>query len=74
MLAISLNAAVGRGAVLLGVLACLFGTAITIAGIRKNDQRALKTSTRYSYLALFAAIAAVVVMERALITRDFSLA
>lgn len=74
MLAISLNAAVGRGAVLLGVLACLFGMAITTAGIRKNDQRALKTSTRYSYLALFAAIAAVVVMERALITRDFSLA
>lgn len=74
MLAVSLNAAVGRGAILLGVLACTFGAAITIAGLRNSDQRALKSSTRYSYLALFAAVVAVVIMERALITRDFSLA
>ena len=74
MLAVSLNAAIGRGAVLLGLLACVFGAAITIAAIRNRDQRALKSSTRYSYLALFAAVVAVVIMERALITRDFSLA
>ena len=74
MLAVGLNAAVGRGAVLLGVLACAFGAAITVAAIRKHDLRALKVSSRYSYVALFAAVVAVVIMERALITRDFSLA
>lgn len=74
MLAVGLNAAIGRSAVLLGVMACVFGVAITVAGIRKSDQRALKSSVRYSYVALFAAVAAVVIMERALITRDFSLA
>ncbi|MFM7756294.1 MAG: heme lyase CcmF/NrfE family subunit, partial [Actinomycetota bacterium] len=74
MLAASLNAAFGRGAVLLGLLACLSGIAITVAGIRRRDMRALRTSSRYAYLAFGAALAAFGVMEWALISRDFSLA
>ncbi|MGA0878534.1 MAG: heme lyase CcmF/NrfE family subunit [Ilumatobacteraceae bacterium] len=74
MLAASLNAAVGRGAILLGLLACLSGIAITVAGIRRRDQRALRSSARYAYAAFGAALLAFVIMERALITRDFSLA
>lgn len=73
MLAVSINAALGRGAILLGVLTCLSGIAITVAGIRKNDLRALKSASRYAYASFVAAIIAVVMMERALITRDFSL-
>ena len=73
MLAVSLNAAVGRGAILLGVLTCLAGIAITVAGIRRHDQRALKSSIRYAYVVFAAGLLAFLVMERALITRDFSL-
>lgn len=73
MFAVSLNAAIGRGAVLLGLLACLSGIVITVAGIRKHDVRALKSSPRYAYLAFAAALLAFIMMERALITRDFSL-
>ena len=74
MLAASMNAAIGRGAVLLGLLACLSGIAITVAGIRRGDQRALRSTARYAYLTFGAALVAFVIMERALITRDFSLA
>ncbi|MBM3827892.1 MAG: heme lyase CcmF/NrfE family subunit [Actinobacteria bacterium] len=73
MLAVSLNAAVGRGAVLLGVLTCIAGIAITIAGVRRHDQRALKSSIRYAYVVFAAGLVAFLMMERALITRDFSL-
>ncbi len=74
MLAVSLNAAAGRGAVLLGLLACLSGIAITVAGIRRHDQRALRSTVRYAYLSFGAGLFAFLIMERALITRDFSLA
>lgn len=49
MLAVSINAALGRGAILLGLLTCLSGVAVTIAGIRRHDLRALKSSVRYAY-------------------------
>lgn len=51
MLAVSINAALGRGAILLGLLTCLSGVAVTIAGIRRHDLRALKSSVRYAYVA-----------------------
>ena len=73
MLAVSINGAIGRGAILLGLLTCLSGIAITVAGIRKHDLRALRSTTRYAYVAFAAAILAFIMMERALITRDFSL-
>ena len=74
MLGASLNAAVGRGAILLGLLVCLFGIGITIAGIRQNNLKALRSSAYYAYAAFGAALLAFVIMERAIITRDFSLA
>ena len=73
MLAVSLNAAVGRGAILLGVLTCLAGMGITLTGIRRGDSRALRSSIRYSYVVFAAGVLAFAMMERALITRDFSL-
>lgn len=74
MLAVSLNAAIGRGAVLLGVLVCVFGIGVTFAGIRQNNAKALRSSAYYAYAAFAAALIAFAIMERALITRDFSLA
>jgi len=74
MLAVSLNAAFGRGAVLLGLLVCLAGALVTIGGIRRRDVRIMRMSTRYAYASFAAAVLAFLLMERALITRDFSLA
>lgn len=74
MLAVSLNAAAGRGAILLGLLVCAVGIVVTVAGIRRHDVRILRSSPRYAYAAFGAAVLAFVMMERALITRDFSLA
>jgi cytochrome c-type biogenesis protein CcmF len=73
VLAVSINGAIGRGAILLGLLTCLSGIAITVAGIRKHDLRALRSTTQYAYVAFAAALLAFIMMERALITRDFSL-
>jgi cytochrome c-type biogenesis protein CcmF len=73
VLAVSINGAIGRGAILLGLLTCLSGIAITVAGIRKHDLRALRSTTHYAYVAFAAALLAFIMMERALITRDFSL-
>jgi cytochrome c-type biogenesis protein CcmF len=74
VLAVSLNAAAGRGAILLGLLVCAFGVVVTVVGIRRHDVRILRSSPRYAYAAFAAALLAFVMMERALITRDFSLA
>jgi cytochrome c-type biogenesis protein CcmF len=64
----------GRAALLLGLLSCLFGIITVVAGIRARDQRLLKTAGRYSWLAFAGAAGAFALMEYALITRDFSLA
>ena len=74
MLAVSLNAALGRGAILGGLLVCVAGLLVTLSGIRRNDSRVLRSTSRYAYASFAAALVAFLVMERALITRDFSLA
>lgn len=74
MLAASLNAAVGRGAIGVGLLAVAFGIIATVTSIVQRDSRLARTAPRYAWLAFGAAVVAFAVMERALITRDFSLA
>ncbi len=74
MLAASLNAALGRGFVLAGVLATLFGGISAAVGARSGNLRLARNGTRYAWAVLGAAVGAFVMMERALITRDFSLA
>jgi cytochrome c-type biogenesis protein CcmF len=43
-------------------------------GIRRNDRRLLKQAPLYAWLALAGIVLSVVMMQRALITRDFSMA
>lgn len=74
MLAVSLNAAVGRGALLLGLAAAVLGIVTTVSGIRSGDRRLLRYAHRYAWLTFAGAALAFVMLERALITRDFSLA
>jgi cytochrome c-type biogenesis protein CcmF len=66
------NVALGSGGVLLGLLACVAGV-VTMAVALSGRRTDLMTSSRsYAILALVGAVVAVVAMERALITRDFS--
>jgi cytochrome c-type biogenesis protein CcmF len=74
LLAAGVNGPVGRAALLVGIVAATFGMLVCVVGVRNHDRRLLRTAPRYAWLALAAAVGAFVVMERALITRDFSLA
>ena len=74
MLAASLNANLGTGSLLVGLTAALFGTFQLILGVRQHDSRLVRAGSRYAYLIFGATVVAFAVMERALITRDFSLA
>jgi cytochrome c-type biogenesis protein CcmF len=68
-----MNAAIGQGAVLLGILTALGGVVTIAIGLRRRSAVLLDAASRYSALLLFAAVVAVVAMERALLTNDFSM-
>ncbi|HRE00989.1 MAG TPA: heme lyase CcmF/NrfE family subunit, partial [Ilumatobacteraceae bacterium] len=70
MIAASLNATLGRAALLFGLVCAAFGALSTVYGIRVGDRRLLRSSLRYSIGVAVAAIAAFAIMERALIQRD----
>ncbi|HEX2576518.1 MAG TPA: heme lyase CcmF/NrfE family subunit, partial [Aquihabitans sp.] len=68
-----MNAALGTGGVVLGV-AGSFGAIVTIAlGLRSRRPALLAMSRTYALMVLGGGLLAFVAMERALITRDFSL-
>lgn len=73
MLAASLNSALGRGFVLAGMLATVFGAISAAAAARSGNARLARTALRYAAVVVASAVGAFVMMERALITRDFSL-
>ena len=68
-----MNAALGRGAVLLGFLGALFGAATLIIGLLADRPVLRRSGRRYVLLVLVGAVLAAVAMERALIGHDFSL-
>jgi cytochrome c-type biogenesis protein CcmF len=74
MYAASLNGLLGQSALVLGLAASLFGALAMVVALRLGDRRLLRTVHHYAWLGLAGAVVAVVAMERALITRDFSLA
>ncbi len=74
MIAVSVNAALGRAGLLLMLASCVFGTLTVLAGIRRRDRRLLQQGARYAWMAFGGIVLAVVMMQRALITRDFSMA
>ena len=71
---VGLNGALGHGVLVVGLVAALFGSFALVTSIRTGNRVVLRTVHRYAWLTLASAIAAVAVMERALITRDYSLA
>ncbi len=74
MLAASINAAFGRAGLMLMLAASVFGAIAVLAGIRRRDPKLLRHGPRYAWLAFGGTVLSVVMMQRALITRDFSLA
>ncbi|HZQ57536.1 MAG TPA: heme lyase CcmF/NrfE family subunit [Acidimicrobiales bacterium] len=68
-----MNSVLGHTAVLLGLLACTAGIVTLAFGLRTGQANLLRSGRSYAWLVLAAAVLAVVVMERALITHDFSL-
>jgi cytochrome c-type biogenesis protein CcmF len=67
------NAALGTAGVTLGFIACVAGAVTMAVGLRGERVALIRTGRTYAFLALAGAVLATVAMERALITRDFSL-
>ncbi|MEI6401319.1 MAG: heme lyase CcmF/NrfE family subunit, partial [Actinomycetota bacterium] len=74
MLGQSLNGLLGHSVLIIGLVASAFGALVTVVGTTRRDARVLRSAPNYAWLALAAAVAALVVMWRALLTYDFSLA
>ncbi|MDP1819207.1 MAG: heme lyase CcmF/NrfE family subunit [Acidimicrobiales bacterium] len=69
-----MNSVLGTSGVVLGVTASLLGVVTLAVGLRRGRADLLRTGWSYSLLVLLGAIVSVVAMQRALITRDFSVA
>jgi len=74
VLAAGLNGVLGQSALLVGLVASLFGAAGLAYATVVGDRRLVRTAPAYAWLAAAGAAAAIALMLRALITRDFSLA
>ncbi|MCU1483359.1 MAG: cytochrome c biosis factor [Actinomycetia bacterium] len=69
----SLNASLGTAAVTAGLAASVLGMGTLAVGLRRRDEKLLRTGRVYAAIALAGAFGAFVVMERALLGHDFSL-
>ncbi len=67
-----MNAALGSAGVLLGLIACVAGMITVAVGLRGDRAALVRTGRTYALLGLAGAVLATVAMERALITRDFT--
>ncbi len=68
-----MNSALGRTGVLLGLVAAVAGTLTIGAGLVRNRPASLRNGRTYAWLLLAGALIAVVAMEHALVTHDFSI-
>ena len=68
-----INGALGRAFLLVGIIGSLFGAIAAITSARQRDQAVAKLIPRFAVLVFAASFGAFAVMERAMITRDFSL-
>ena len=67
-----MNTTLGTAGIVLGVAASALGIVTLAWGLRTKRPALLETGWSYSLLILLGAVVAVVAMQRALITRDFS--
>jgi len=64
---------IGRGALIVGLVAAFFGVIAAISGTRQSDPKVLRLVPRFALLSCAGAVAAFAAMEYGMITRDFSL-
>ena len=74
MFATSLNGLLGQSALIVGLVASLFGAIALAVGTLTHDARLTRGAPRYAWLTAAAATVAIVMMLRALLTYDFDLA
>ena len=67
-----MNLALGRAGVVLALVAAVFGVISIAVGLLEDRPAIRRTAKWYALLALGGALLATVAMERALITRDFT--
>lgn len=72
-IAASLNTALGNAGLMLMLVATTFGAFATAFSIRAGATRTLRRAPVYAWMALGGAVLATVMMQRALITRDYTL-
>jgi cytochrome c-type biogenesis protein CcmF len=68
------NSVLGTGGLVLGSAASILGALTMAVGLRRRRPELLDTGWSYALLLLIGAVVAVVGMQRALITRDFTVA
>ncbi|HSH60494.1 MAG TPA: cytochrome c-type biogenesis CcmF C-terminal domain-containing protein, partial [Acidimicrobiales bacterium] len=69
-----MNAVLGQGAVLLGFVAALLGAGTTLVGLGRRRASLVQLGRSFVWLVLTGAVVAFAVMERGLLTHDFSMA
>ena len=69
-----MNGALGHTGVLLGFVAAVVGIAVLVVGLVRGRPGQLRAGRLYAPLILLGGVVALVAMERALLTHDFSLA
>jgi cytochrome c-type biogenesis protein CcmF len=74
IVAASVNGAFGKAGLMLTLAAATLGALTTAYAIARHDSRSLRLAPRYTWLCVAGAVLSVLMMQRALITRDFSLA
>lgn len=67
-----MNATLGSAGVILGLVSCVAGIVTISAGLRGGRVALIRTGRTYAFMALAGALLSTFAMERALITRDFS--
>ena len=69
-----MNATLGGAANVLGLASAVMGVVTVGYGLVRHRPELVRVGRRYAWLTFACALAAFVVMERALITRDFTVA
>ncbi|QGG94533.1 heme lyase CcmF/NrfE family subunit [Actinomarinicola tropica] len=67
-----MNAAIGSAGVVIGLLGAIFGIVTIAVGLHRGTPLLLRRASSYAWLVLAGGVIAAAAMERALITRDFS--
>ena len=68
-----MKSSLGVLALVLGACSAGLGVITLIGGLRRNDERLLRVGRRYVFIVLLSSFLAVVVMEWALLSHDFSI-